>query len=189
MLEKGEIDLMSDVSYTPERAERMLYPSFPMGSEEYYLFVSPSNREILPTDFSTQNGKRIGVNKNSVQATYRTFAKKEHVIVAVNEGNPNYDAFLLENFPGWTRIYYPTTLDCLRAVSEGVADCVLISNYRYNNIARLCEKYRLVTFATGVEIDYSLLAAALHHGQSEYARDLLQRPDLLEGAVRRRRGH
>ncbi len=66
MLEKGEIDLMSNVSYTPERAERMLYPSFPMGSEEYYLFVSPSNREILPTDFSTQNGKRIGVNKNSV---------------------------------------------------------------------------------------------------------------------------
>ena len=75
----------------------------------------------------------------------------------------HYDAFLLENFPGWTRIYYPTTPDCLRAVSEGVADCVLISNYRYNNIARLCEKYRLVTFATGVEIDYSL---AVSKGQT-----------------------
>ena len=384
MLETGEIDLMSDVSYTPERAERMLFPSLPMGSEEYYLFVSPDNREISPTDAATQNGKRIGVNKNSVQAdfyrdwaahsgihpeivevstteeesldmlasgeldgyvtvdafvhperavpvckvgssdfyfavsrsrpdllgalngalnriqdenryynqrlfekyikrvganaffsaeekewlsahpvirvgyqdnylafcaadretgeltgilkdylasasdcftnahldfratayptaaaalealkngevdcmfpanfsvydaeimdilltpplteteiyalisqTNQAFGNKELVIVAVNEGNPNYDAFLQEHFPGWRKVYYPTTADCLKAVADGVADCVLISNYRYNNIARLCEKYRLVTFATGVEVDYSL---AVGKGQTE----------------------
>ena len=39
MLETGEIDLMSDVSYTEERTEYMLYSSLPMGSEEYHLFV------------------------------------------------------------------------------------------------------------------------------------------------------
>ncbi len=384
MLETGEIDLMSDVSYTPERAERMLFPSLPMGSEEYYLFVSPDNREISPTDAATQNGKRIGVNKNSIQAdfyrewaarrgihpeivevsttekesldmlasgeldgyvtvdafvhperavpvckvgasdfyfavsrsrpdllgalngalsriqdenryynqrlfekyikrvganaffsaeekewlsahpvirvgyqdnylafcaadretgeltgilkdylasasdcftnahldfratayptaaaalealkngevdcvfpanfsvydaeimdilltpplteteiyavisqTNQAFGNKELVIVAVNEGNHNYDAFLREHFPDWRKVYYPTTADCLKAVADGVADCVLISNYRYNNIARLCEKYRLVTFATGVELDYSL---AVGKGQTE----------------------
>ena len=32
MLIRGEIDLMSDVSYTPERAESMLFPSLPMFS-------------------------------------------------------------------------------------------------------------------------------------------------------------
>ena len=38
MLIKGDIDLMSDVSYTAERSERMLFPELPMGAEEYYLF-------------------------------------------------------------------------------------------------------------------------------------------------------
>ena len=46
MLKKGEIDLMSDVSYTPERAEEMLFPSLPMGAEEYYLYVTPDNLSI-----------------------------------------------------------------------------------------------------------------------------------------------
>ena len=39
MLKAGEIDLMSDVSYTEERAGQMLFPSFSMGAESYYLFI------------------------------------------------------------------------------------------------------------------------------------------------------
>ena len=46
MLMDGEIDLMSDVSYTNERAELMLFSSLPMGAEEYYIFISPGNEEI-----------------------------------------------------------------------------------------------------------------------------------------------
>ena len=45
MLENGEIDLMSDVSYTDERAEKMLYASLPMGTEEYYIFCKPGNED------------------------------------------------------------------------------------------------------------------------------------------------
>ena len=35
MLQNGEIDLMGDVSYTPERAEGMLFSELPMGKEKY----------------------------------------------------------------------------------------------------------------------------------------------------------
>ena len=84
------------------------------------------------------------------------FAKKETVKVAVNEGNPNYDAFVSEHYPKWEKVYYPDTPACLKAVSEGAADCILISNYRYNNIARLCEKYRLTTITTGLGLEYCL---------------------------------
>ena len=385
MLENGEIDLLSDVSHTPEREGRMLYSSLPMGSEEYYLFVAPDNQEISRTDYATLTGKRIGVNKDSIQADFyidwarrqnieaelvevtcteaeslrmladgrldayvtvdsfvgpesavpickigssdfyfavarnrpdllaelnsamdriqdenryynqrmfekyikrvganafltpeetdwlkghgpirvgyqdnymafcaadsqtgaltgllkdyldyasgcianarlefvptayptaaaalnaladgavdcvfpanltaydgemmnlvmtpplistdiyevvhisdqKRMADRGHVIVAVNEGNNNYDAFLLEHFPDWRKVYFPTTQDCLKAVSQGVADCVLISNYRYNNIAKTCERYRLTTLATGVEIDYCF---AIPKGQTE----------------------
>ncbi|MBQ6347603.1 MAG: transporter substrate-binding domain-containing protein, partial [Clostridia bacterium] len=70
LLEKliaGEIDLLSDVSYTEARAQKILYSAEAMGSEDYHAFISPDNTEISPDDFSTFNGKRVGVNKNSVQ--------------------------------------------------------------------------------------------------------------------------
>ena len=70
LLEKliaGELDLLSDVSYTEERAEKILYSAEAMGSEGYHVFIAPGNTEIRPDDFSTLNGKRIGVNKNSIQ--------------------------------------------------------------------------------------------------------------------------
>ena len=70
MLINGEIDLMSDVSYTDERAESMLFSSLPMGAEEYYIFISPDNEKINRDDLSTFNGKKAGVNKGSVQAGF-----------------------------------------------------------------------------------------------------------------------
>ena len=61
---------MSDVSYTPERTEHMLFPTLSMGAEEYYIFVAPDNDEIRQDDPRTLNGKRIGVNKGSVQIDF-----------------------------------------------------------------------------------------------------------------------
>ena len=384
MLKDGEIDMMSDVSYTDERAEQMLYADSPMGAEDYYIFISPENTEITAEDYATLNGKKIGVNKGSIQIGFyekwaqqhgvaaelvlltttesesielllsgeldayitpnaamdparltpvckigysdyyfvvsqgradllqelnsamnrihdedpyyqqRLFEKYvqayganafltsgekkwlqnhgvvrvgyqdnfmafcaknkngdltgalkdylecaakcfangdvtfeaiaystaaaavqglqngevdcvfpsnlgsydgekmgivmtpsitrtdiyavsrrsngelvlngEHVIVAVNEGNPNYDAFLSENYPNWRKVYFSNTIDCLEAVSNGLADCVLISNYRYNNLARVCDKLDLVTYATGIGLDYTF---AVREGDTE----------------------
>ena len=380
MLKSGKIDLLSDVSHTPQRESWMLFPALPMGTEEYYIFISPDNTEITSADYSTFNGKKIGVNKGSVQVGYfvdwarrhdihaelievmcteaeslemlesgaldayvtvdsflepqlavavckvgasdfffavnrnrpdllaelegamsriqdenryynqwmfekyfrgaganvflsaeetqwlsghgpirvgyqdnylafcasdkatgaltgalkdwlesasgcianaqlgfettvfptataaldaltrgevdcmfpanlspfdaesldvimtpplmdtdicavvrlndqKPIANRGHVVVAVNEGNTNYDAFLLEHFPGWQKLYYPNTEICLKAVADGKADCVLISTYRYNNISRLCDKYRLTTISTGVQMDYCFAVA------------------------------
>ena len=375
MLIDGDLDLMSDVSYTDERSEKILYPELPMGTEEYYIFMSPGNKEISRDELSTLNGKTIGVNKGSFQedcylkwaekhgieaevkeltgseenslmllesgkidayitpdafadptqlspvakigasdyyfavnkkrqdlledlnhalsciqdenrhynermsekylirsgsnafltsaesewlekhgpikvgyqdnymafcaqdketgeltgalkdyleylskdlknaslefqpVPYRTAAEaldalnrsevdcvfpanlsgydaelndvsmthpmmqsdmfaivrkqdqdffndKEHVIVAVNEGNPNYDAFLEDYFPQWRKVYFTDTEECLEHVSKGVADCVLISSYRYSSLEKLCNKYGLVAADTGIGLDY-----------------------------------
>lgn len=67
MLVAGKIDLLSDVSYTPERAEKIAYSALGMGSEGYHAFIAPNNTEISPDDFSSFDGKRVGVNKNSIQ--------------------------------------------------------------------------------------------------------------------------
>lgn len=69
-LKNGEIDLMSDISYTEERTKYMLFPSIPMGTEAYYVFVAPDNKEITADDISSLNGKRIGVAKGSIQKEF-----------------------------------------------------------------------------------------------------------------------
>ncbi len=68
MLIDGEIDLMGDVSYTAGRSRSLLFSMLPMGSEEYYVFVSAERESGLSAEnISTFSGKRFGVNKNSVQ--------------------------------------------------------------------------------------------------------------------------
>ena len=49
-LKKGEIDLLSDVSYTKERTASMSFPDLPMGSESYYIYIDAGNKEITPDD-------------------------------------------------------------------------------------------------------------------------------------------
>ena len=68
MLLDGEIDLMSDVSYTEERAEQMLFCMQPMGTEDYYISVSVhGGNGISIEDTATLNDKTIGVSRDSVQ--------------------------------------------------------------------------------------------------------------------------
>ena len=380
MLIDGKIDLMSDISYTDERAEKMLFSSLPMGAEEYYIFVAPTNEEISIDNFSTMNGKKVGINKGSVMidmykewaesngvkaeiveisdeledalaklkhgdldmyvsidgyfdvgngvpickvgesdfyfavgkdcsdlleelnfamnrirgenphynhelrtkylttsgvnyflsaeektwlsdhgtikvayqdnylafcakdtetgeltgalkdyleyasdclenahitfeaVSYPTasaaleavkngeadcmfpanltdydgevqgffmtspimrtemlavireserwiFAKKDRVSVAVNAGNTNYNMFLLDYFPDWRSIFFKDTTECLHAIAEGKADCLLMSNYRFSNISALCDRLGLVGVSTGVAMDYSFAVA------------------------------
>ena len=67
MLKDGEIDLLSDVSYLPERENYMLFSELPMGTEQYYLFAARGNDSISHSDRSTLNGKKVAVNKSSYQ--------------------------------------------------------------------------------------------------------------------------
>ena len=60
-LENGEIDIMGDISYTDERAQKMLFPDEPMGEEKYILYADLSDTDIGMSDFSFMDGKRVGV--------------------------------------------------------------------------------------------------------------------------------
>ena len=105
-LENGEIDIMGDVSYTDERAEKMLFSEEPMGAEKYILYADLSNMDIEILDFEFLDGKRVGVllgtepeimlteweNRNGIQT--------EHVNVYNNDdvekklANHEIDAFV-----------------------------------------------------------------------------------------------
>ena len=79
-LENGEIDLMGALSYTDERAEKMLFSEQPMGEEKYYLYANLTDTDISASDLSTLNGKRIVVMEKSVQAVQFREWEEEHNI-------------------------------------------------------------------------------------------------------------
>ncbi len=105
-LENGEIDVMGDISYTEERAQRMLFSDEAMGEEKYILYADLSNMDIGTSDFRFMDGKRVGVlmgtepesmlteweNRNGIQT--------EHVNVYNNDDvekkltNHEIDAFV-----------------------------------------------------------------------------------------------
>ena len=97
-------------------------------------------------------------------AQQKEFVIKDDVTVAVNEGNTNYDMWLSDHFPTWKRAYFVDTPAGLDAVAAGDADCVIISNYRFSNIFKQCEKLHLATVYTGVDMDYCF---ALDKGETE----------------------
>ena len=69
MIENQEIDLMSGVSYTEERAEKMLFSELPMGEERYYLYADLNSTDISASDLKSLNGKRVGLLEGSIHAT------------------------------------------------------------------------------------------------------------------------
>ena len=90
-LKNGEIDIMGDISYTPDRAEEMLFSDEPMGEEKYYLYADLSREDICASDFKTLNGKRIGVLMGTEPEVMLTEweekygLKTQHVNIANNE--------------------------------------------------------------------------------------------------------
>jgi diguanylate cyclase (GGDEF)-like protein len=128
-LKNGEIDCMFPANLTAYDAEQMgVVMSHSMMSTEMLAVVRVSDQH--------------------------SFYQQDKITVAVNAGNPNYDLFLKEQFPDWDSVHFIDTPTCLQAVADGKADCVIVSNYRYNNISELCDKLKLTTVSTGVDMDY-----------------------------------
>ena len=60
----------------------MLFSDLPMGTEEYYIFITPDNKTITSDDYSSLDGKRIGVNKGSIQSELFSRWAEQHGVKA-----------------------------------------------------------------------------------------------------------
>ena len=169
--EKGELtgalkDYLAYASTCLENAdltfEAIAYPTATAAME---ALKSGEVDLMFPANLSDFESEQMGVYMSPVlmrtemdavvrEGDQKEFLREEKVRVAVNEGNPNYEMFLADNYPGWEVARYKDTNRCLEAVAEGDADCIIISNYRFSNIAKLCEKMQLTSVYTGVDLDY-----------------------------------
>ena len=87
-LARGEIDLMGDLSYTPERAQKISFAAEEQGREAYYLFVRKDNDKIDINNIQTMNGLRIGVARGTIQTSMvRDWLAKQGLTAEVIEYN------------------------------------------------------------------------------------------------------
>ena len=113
-------------------------------------------------------------------ADQKSFLFNKDVTVAVNEGNTNYELFLKNYFPGWKIKYFKNTDAGLVGVSQGEADCVIVSNYRYNNLAKQCDRLKLVSVYSGVDLEYYI---AVRKGEPELYSILARIIAIVPGSI------
>ena len=122
---------------------------------------------VFPSNLSTSESENLGlvmtpsIMRAEIYAVVHksdkdSFAQKSDVTAAVVEDEPNYESIMVDRFPDWDKKYYSDVKACLSAVSEGKADCMIMSNYQYNSYGRQCEKYKLTTLATGQSVDFCI---------------------------------
>lgn len=110
MLEKGEIDVFGNVSYTPERAEKFNYSEYPMGKDVYHMITLSNRYDLREGDIRAYEGKRVGVTQNSYQ----------HKLLL---------EWLKENDLQMDVVEYSGTEEFLEALNLGKIDCVVNAKF------------------------------------------------------------
>ena len=110
MLEKGEIDVVTSASRTPEREEKFDF-SLPIGRRKTILSIQVDNEERIRGNYSTYNGMTIGLVKGSSQ----------------NQSLENFAAE--KGFEYNSREYDDSSL-LATALQKGEIDAILSSNLR-----------------------------------------------------------
>ena len=68
-LQRGELDMLNCISYTPERAQHVLFSSMPMGREKYYLYADIDKTGISPSNLRSLEGKGVSMMASSMMET------------------------------------------------------------------------------------------------------------------------
>lgn len=77
-LQRGELDMLNGISYTPERAQHVLFSSMPMGREKYYLYADIEKTGLSPSKLYLLEGKGVSMMANSMmEAAFSNWEKQQ----------------------------------------------------------------------------------------------------------------
>ncbi|MCR4954501.1 MAG: GGDEF domain-containing protein [Treponema sp.] len=140
----GDIDLLSDVSYTEERKKLINYPDYVMGQESYYLYSNNPDLKISPGDFSTWKDISIGLREDGYYYDlFMNWQKDKNLdckYVEFSTSAPYYQMFKDHEFdllmeidmvaePSWNPIVRIGTSDFYLAVTKSRPDILKELNY------------------------------------------------------------
>ena len=156
MLEAGEIDLMPNISYSEERAQKLLFSSNPEGTERYYIYARPDRDDLAKGDPQALQGLTIGYNPGVMQTfvgqqwltnegiacTYREYDGDSVLFDAL--ANNEVDAVIMNDTissPSASPMFYIGSSDYYFAVPKSRPDLMNDINAAMTAIARVNPRY------------------------------------------------
>ncbi len=95
MLLDGKIDFLAGLAYREDRKDIIGYPDAAMGNETYSLVKHDADTDIT-LDYSTLNGKKIGVLDSAMVQVLQNFLQEHSIqaeVVKYNDYEPLFEAF------------------------------------------------------------------------------------------------
>lgn len=156
MLEAGEIDLMPNISYSEERAQKLLYSSNPEGTERYYIYAKPDRDDLSKGDPQALQGLTIGCNPGVMQTivgqqwlasegiacTYKEMPGGSDLFAAL--ANDEVDAVIMNDTissPDASPMFYVGSSDYYFAVPKSRPDLMNDVNAAMAAIVRVNPRY------------------------------------------------
>lgn len=156
MLETGEIDLMPNISYSEERAQKLLFSSNPEGTERYYIYARPDRDDLAKGDPQALQGLTIGYNPSVMQTfvgqqwlanegiacTYREYDGGSDLFDAL--ANDEVDAVIMNDTissPEASPMFYVGSSDYYFAVPKSRPDLMDDINSAMATINRVNPRY------------------------------------------------
>lgn len=156
MLEAGEIDLMPNISYSEERAQKLLFSSNPEGTERYYIYAKPDRDDLAKGDPQALQGLTIGCNSGVMQTfvgqqwlanegitcTYKEIDTGSALFDAL--ANNEVDAIIMNDTtssPSASPMFYIGSSDYYFAVPKSRPDLMDDINAAMSAIARVNPRY------------------------------------------------
>lgn len=156
MLEAGEIDLMPNISYSEERAQKLLFSSNPEGTERYFIYAKPDRDDLAKGDPRALQGLTIGCNPGVMQTfvgqqwlanegitcTYKEINTGGALFEALADGE--VDAVIMNDTissPDASPMFYVGSSDYYFAVPKSRPDLMNDINAAMTAIARVNPRY------------------------------------------------
>lgn len=156
MHEAGEIDLMPNISYSEERAQKLLFSSNPEGTERYYIYAKPDRDDLAKGDPRALQGLTIGCNPGAMQTfvgqqwlvnegitcTYKEISTGNALFDALADGE--VDAVIMNDTissPDASPMFYVGSSDYYFAVPKSRPDLMNDINAAMTAIARVNPRY------------------------------------------------
>lgn len=134
MTVEGEIDLIGGITWTEERAQKLLFSNVPIDMEYTTIYVPNGDTKYSSGDYSRWNGIRLGIVKGTAYVDgMRDFS------------NANYFTY--------KGIYYDSDEDLVNALNAGEIDAFVSgSSHNFPNVSILSQfNPSYLFFATGLE--------------------------------------
>lgn len=145
MLEKDQIDLLPCTFFTPERAEKMLFPNLPLANSFMTISVREDDARYTFEDYAALGGMRVGVLANTKNV-------------------PALEAFMHDRNLSLTLVPYIDMQSMLQALRDKELDGVGITNLGKNNPFRIIAQFSPEPFYIAVNKRKPEILAVLNAG-------------------------